>query len=49
MSVGLGEALNGMDLWEVVFDKFNKQDSTGPKSSGIGAQAPALEVDREIP
>ena len=51
MSVGLREALNVMDLWEVVFDRFSKKVSTqkGPKSSGIGAQAPTLEVEREVP
>ena len=51
MSVGLREALHVMDLWEVVFDMFSKKASTqkGTKSLGIGAQAPTLEVEREVP
>ena len=52
MSVGLRKALNVMDLWEVVSNKFAKKKSPrpgGPKSNRIGAQAPTIGVEREVP
>ena len=52
MSVGLREALNVMDVWEVVFNKFSGKipaPKKGPQSGGIGAQAPTLEIEREVP
>ena len=41
-----------MDLWEVVFNKFSRKfpaPEKGPKSAGIGAKAPTMEVEREVP
>ncbi len=52
MSVGLREALNVVDLWETMFHKLRRKKSTregGPRSGGIGARAPMLEVDHEVP
>jgi hypothetical protein len=50
--VGVREALNVMDLWEVVFDKFSRKIPSpkgGPKSAGIGAKALTIEIEREVP
>ena len=41
-----------MDLWEVVFDKISRKIPSpkgGPKSAGIGAKAPTIEIEREVP
>ena len=41
-----------MDLWETVFNKFATKKSSrpsGPKSERIGAQAPTIDVEHEVP
>jgi hypothetical protein len=52
MSVGLREALNVMESWQVIVNKFAKKKSQRPgdsKSDPIGPQAPTIEGEHEAP